>query len=400
MLMTERLYYNDAYLAHFDATVIDRSEDGQRVYLDRTAFYPASGGQPSDRGALGGAAVLDVVDEGERIAHHLSAPVTASAVSGDLDWPRRFDHMQQHTGQHLLSAVFAELLGYETTSVHFGPDYATLDLGVEAVAAADIVRVESRANEIVWENRAVEVSFEEPGQAAGLRKPSAREGALRIVTISDLDKSACGGTHVRATGEIGPILLRRQEKIKRNARIEFLCGTRAVRRARADFDVLTVLASGMSASIDELGALVPAQAAELRSLQNAHRRLEEEVAAFRSAARYEATPAAPDGVRYLVERHPRGRAEDVRAFALAFASHARAVYVALLAEPGAVLVAASDDAGFDCGRRLREALAPVKGKGGGSPRLAQGSVPGGEGLDAIPAALGIASWAGATDRTG
>ena len=389
--MTERLYYTDAYLTRFDAAVIDRSGDGQRLYLDRTAFYPASGGQPSDHGSLGGATVVDVVDEGERIAHQLSAPVIASSVAGDVDWTRRFDHMQQHTGQHLLSAVFADLFGYQTVSVHFGPDYATLDLGVETVAAADIVRAESRANEIVWENRAVDVSFEDAEQASGLRKPSAREGPLRIVTIRDLDRSACGGTHVRATGEIGPILLRRQEKMKKNTRIEFLCGTRALRRARADFDVLTVLASGMSASIDELGALVPAQAAELRTLQNAHRRLEEEVAAFRAAARYAATPVGPDGVRYLVERHASGRAEDVRAFALAFASQPRAVYVALLAEPGAVLVSASDDAGFDCGRRLREALMSVSGKGGGSPRLAQGSVPGGIGLDTIPAALGIAS---------
>lgn len=389
--MTERLYYTDAYLTRFDAAVIDRSGDGQRLYLDRTAFYPASGGQPSDHGSLGGATVVDVVDEGERIAHQLSAPVTASSVAGDVDWTRRFDHMQQHTGQHLLSAVFADLFGYQTVSVHFGPDYATLDLGVETVAAADIVRAESRANAIVWENRAVDVSFEDAEQASGLRKPSAREGPLRIVTIRDLDRSACGGTHVRATGEIGPILLRRQEKMKKNTRIEFLCGTRALRRARADFDVLTVLASGMSASIDELGALVPAQAAELRTLQNAHRRLEEEVAAFRAAARYAAAPVGPDGVRYLVERHASGRAEDVRAFALAFASQPRAVYVALLAEPGAVLVSASDDAGFDCGRRLREALISVSGKGGGSPRLAQGSVPGGIGLDTIPAALGIAS---------
>lgn len=390
MLMTERLYYTDAYLTHFSATVVDRSDDGRRIYLDQTAFYPASGGQPEDRGSLGGAAVLDVVDEGERIAHQLSSPLTTSAVTGDVDWARRFDHMQQHTGQHLLSAVFADLFGYETTSVHFGPDYATLDLGVDTVAAADIVRVESRANEIVWENRGVEVSFEGAEEASGLRKPSARAGPLRIVTIRDVDRSACGGTHVRATGEIGPILLRRQEKMKKNARIEFLCGTRALRRARADFDVLTTLASGMSSSIDELGVLIPAQGADLRALQNANRRLEEEVARFRSAARYAATPAGAEGVRYLIERHPTGRAEDVRAFALAFASHPRAVYVALLAEPGAVLVAASDDAGFDCGRRLRDALASVNGKGGGSPRLAQGSVPGGIGLDSIPAALGIA----------
>ena len=388
--VTDRLYYTDAYLTRFDAHVIERTADGQRVCLDRTAFYPTSGGQPHDTGSLGRARVTDVVDEGDRIVHVLDAPLGESAVSGDVDWTRRFDHMQQHTGQHLLSAVFADLLGCETVSVHFGPDYATLDLGMEAVTAGDILRVETRANELVWENRPVDVSFEEAGSASGLRKVPEREGTLRVVTIRDLDRSACGGTHVRATGEIGPILLRRQEKMKKTARIEFLCGARAVRRARADYDALSRIAAGMSASIDELVTLVPAQAAEMRALQNAHRRVEEEVAAFRAAARYASTSASHDGVRYFVERRETGRAEEVRAFALAFASQPRAVYAALLAESRAVLLAASDDSGFDCGGRLREALATVHGKGGGSRRLAQGSVPDRAALDGVLAALGIA----------
>ncbi len=387
--MTERLYYTDAYLDRFEARVVDRADDGRRVYLDRSAFYPTSGGQPHDKGSLGGIEVLDVIDEDARVAHLLAAPLEAGQVTGTIDWPRRFDHMQQHTGQHLLSAVFADEFGYDTLSVHFGPDYATLDLSTEVVTHADLVRAERRANEIVCENRAVEIGFEEARSSVGLRKATDRDGTIRVVTIRGLDRSACGGTHLRATGEIGPILLRRQEKMKKTARVEFLCGARAISRARTDFDTLSGIAAGMSASIDELAALVPAQAEAMRALQNAQRRLEEEVAGYRAASLYASTPPAADGVRYFVERRETGRADEVRAIALAFAAQPRAVYTALLAEPQAVLLAASNDSGFDCGKRLKAALATLNGKGGGSPRLAQGSVPDPAVLGEVLSLLGI-----------
>lgn len=387
--MTERLYYTDAYLDRFEARVVDRADEGRRVYLDRSAFYPTSGGQPHDKGSLGGIEVLDVVDEDARIAHVLAAPLEADQAAGAIDWPRRFDHMQQHTGQHLLSAVFADEFGYDTVSVHFGPDYATLDLNVEVVTREELVLAERRANAIVCENRVVEIGFEDARSAAGLRKGTDRDGTIRVVTIRGIDRSACGGTHIRATGEIGPILLRRQEKMKKTARIEFLCGLRAVDRARADFDTLAAIAAGMSASIDEVAVLVPAQADTLRAMQNAQRRLEEELAGYRAASLYASITPAPDGVRYYVERRERGRAEEVRAVALAFAAQPRAVYTALLTEPQAVLLAASNDSGFDCGKRLKEALASVNGKGGGSPRLAQGSVPDPAALSAVLSLLGI-----------
>ena len=202
--MTERLYYTDAYLTTFPADVVDRAEDGTVVYLDRTAFYPTSGGQPHDTGRLGSSRVVDVVDEGDRIAHRLDGPVQPGPVEGAVDWARRFDHMQQHTGQHVLSAVLADLTGQATISVHFGREISTLDLDTPDLPPAQVVEAELRANRIVTENRPVEVSFEDAASAEGLRKASDREGTLRIVTIRDLDRSACGGTHVRASGEIGP----------------------------------------------------------------------------------------------------------------------------------------------------------------------------------------------------
>ena len=164
--MTERLYYTDAYLTRFSARVTRRAEDGRRITLDRTAFYPTSGGQPHDRGSLGGVPVVDVVSEDEGIAHLLAEPLPSEEVEGMVDWPRRFDHMQQHTGQHLLSAVFADRFGYDTVSVHFGPDYATLDLSTEVVSPEQLREAEARANALITENRPVRVSFEDAAVAA------------------------------------------------------------------------------------------------------------------------------------------------------------------------------------------------------------------------------------------
>jgi alanyl-tRNA synthetase len=372
--MTDRLYYTDAYLRDFDATVVDRAEDGRRVYLDRTAFYPTSGGQSHDTGTLGGQAVLDVVDEDERIAHLLAAPVDGNRVRGSVDWPRRFDHMQQHTGQHLLSAVLHELGGHATIGVHFGRQSSTLDLDATALEHGRLVEAEVRANEIVAENRAVEVSFEEPAQATGLRKASAREGTLRIVTIRDLDRSACGGTHVRLTGEIGPILIRKSERVKKNLRLEFLCGARAVRRARADLDLLARLAGHFSAAADELPALVEAQRAELRATASERRDLEESLAAYRASALHAATRADADGVRRIVVEE-KGPVERLRPLAQALAALPGAMFVGWTADPPALLLSTSADSGLDAGATLRSALAVVGGRGGGNARLAQGTAP-------------------------
>ncbi|HEU5171553.1 MAG TPA: alanyl-tRNA editing protein, partial [Gemmatimonadales bacterium] len=374
--MTERLYYTDAYLAQFDATVLARADEGRRIYLDRTAFYPASGGQPFDTGRLGGIAVVDVADEGERIAHLLASPLGAAGrVHGQIDWARRFDHMQQHTGQHLLSAVLAELFGLATVSVHFGRDGSTLDLDAGAISPAQVADGEARANALVWENRPVTVSFEDAGGAGGLRKAPDRSGELRIVTIRDLDRSACGGTHVRATGEIGAILIRRVERVRKSVRLEFLCGGRAVRRASADHELLTRLGTLQSAAPDDLPSILETQRAELKAAASARRELEERVAAYRARELYQA--AAPDaaGVRRAVVREATGAPDALRALAQAFTALPKAVLLAAVGAPPSVLLAASADTSMDAAAVLRAALAPAGGRGGGSARLAQGTVP-------------------------
>ena len=373
--MTERLYYTDAYLRAFDAEVVAIAEEGRRVYLDRTAFYPTSGGQPFDTGRIGDVAVVEVVDEGERIAHLLERPLVAGPVAGRIDWPRRFDHMQQHTGQHLLSAVFAELFGYDTASVHFGAEVSTLDLDAAAPAPEQIAAAELRANAVVTENRPVEVTFENAAAARALRKTPERSGEIRVVTIRDLDRSACGGTHVRATGEIGAILIRRVERVRKTVRVEFLCGGRAVRRARRDFDLLTRLAAPLSAAPEELPALVERMRGELKDAGAARRALIEELGGYRARALYESTVPDAAGVRRAAWQTGQGSLDELRCLAQAFAALPGAVLAGAILEPPTVVLAASEDSGVDAGKVLKAALGGAGGRGGGSARIAQGTVP-------------------------
>jgi alanyl-tRNA synthetase len=371
---TERLYYTDAYRREFEAKVVDRSDDGLRVYLDRTAFYPTSGGQPHDLGSLGGSPVVDVVDEGERIAHVLAAPVSNTAVNGRVDWPRRFDHMQQHTGQHLLSAVFEDLFKASTVSVHFGDQYSTVDLEVDSLSAHTLAKAERRANEIVAENRPVSVTFEDSRTAVNLRKGSGRDGMLRIITIGDLDRSACGGTHVRSTGEIGPILIRGTERIRRSVRVEFVCGVRAVSRARADFESLAAAAAALNTSIDSVANLVAAQASQLKDTEQARRRLDRELAGHRGAALYQRTMPASDGIRIVSLDEPATDMDTLRTLAQAVIANPRCAFEGITTE-AQVVVASSEDSGLDAGKIIRELTGALGGKGGGSPRLAQASIP-------------------------
>jgi alanyl-tRNA synthetase len=385
---TNRLYYTDAYRASFTAKVVEKSDDGMRVYLDDTAFYPTSGGQPHDVGALDGVSVVDVVDEGDRIVHVLSAPLNAAAVSvaASIDWNRRFDHMQQHTGQHLLSAMFEDLFGYHTVSVHFGPDYSTLDLDSELVTYQQLIAAESRANEIVAQAKPVAVTFEDAASAAGLRKATEREGTLRIVSIEGVDRSACGGTHVRSTSEIGAVLVRGTEKIRKATRVEFLCGGRAIRRARRDFESLSKIAASLSASVDEAASLVGAQADRLKEGDNARKKLEKDLATYRARELHEAASPDSAGVRTIVVRNAASM-DDVKTLAQAAFALPMVVVVGTVANPASVLVASSEDSGVNAGAILKEKLTAVGGRGGGSPRLAQGSVPSVSVLDSVVEAL-------------
>jgi alanyl-tRNA synthetase len=387
--MTERLYYTDSYLRDFAAAVVGSSPDGSTVYLDRTAFYPTSGGQPYDTGIIAGTPVLEVVDEGELIAHRLAAPLSTADVECSIDWQRRFDHMQQHTGQHLLSAVFEEALGLDTVSFHLGQESSTIDLEGLGLDASMIRGVEARANQIVCENRPVTVHFEQAAEAHGLRKPSEREGTLRIVTIETLDRNACGGTHVRSTGEIGAILIRKLEKVRQTVRVEFLCGARAVSRARADYEALSRVAELFSAGLDEIPALAEAQLETARAADKVRRKLQLELAAYRGRELYKGTPPDSQGLRRYQHRAASGSAEELGALARSFTAQPQTVFLAALENPPSLIYAVSEDAGIDAGQVVKQALAEAGGRGGGNARFGQGSVPDLARLEAVIARLAV-----------
>jgi len=387
-MKTERLYYDDAYLTRFEADVTGRGRDPCQVYLNCTAFYPASGGQPADHGTIGGISVVDVVEDGDRIRHVTARPVKAAHVECEIDWARRFDHMQQHSGQHVLSAVLMELFGLETLSFHLGSEISTIDLDTALLSPEQIRRAEERANQVIFENRPVSVVYEEASQARGLRKPSGRQGLLRIVVVEGLDRTGCGGTHVRATGEIGPLLIRKVDKIRGRARVEFLCGHRAVRRARTDWETLARVALLFSAPPDQVPELVAGQQARLREAEKARQRLARELAEARGRELYEKTVPDDSGLRKAVRQEPAGPVSDeLRAEARSFTENPKAIFAAFLAEPPSVLLAASADAGFHAGNLLKDVLSEFGGRGGGNARIAQGSLPAADAIGKLRARL-------------
>ncbi|HSP68903.1 MAG TPA: alanyl-tRNA editing protein [Bryobacteraceae bacterium] len=371
--MTERLYYHDCYLREFQARVIDRSQDGLRVYLDRTAFYPASGGQPFDLGTLGGVAVREVIDEEDRIAHLIEKPLAGEEVQGILDWNRRYDHMQQHTGQHLLSAVLEELFQIRTASFHLGPEVSNIDVEAPAITAGQLERAEERCAEIAAEARPVHITFEDASSGLELRKASTRTGTLRIVSIDQLDRSACGGTHVRTAAEIGLVLTGKLEKIRGTTRIEFVCGKRALRRARADHRLAASIGRALSVPPEQTPELIAGLIERNKSLEKTSQRLATELARREGQDLYAATAPGADGLRVALQR---GSIDDaMRARAQAFVAGEKSVFLAVCDQPPSLLLAASNDSGIHAGERIKAAVAASGGRGGGNQQLGQGSVP-------------------------
>jgi len=380
--MTERLYYTDSYCTRFSARVIERLvwEGRPAVVLDRTAFYPTSGGQPCDRGTLGGAPVLDVVvrEEDGAIVHVLERALREAEVEGLLDWPGRFGHMQQHTGQHVLSAAFERVLDADTVGFHLGTELSTVDVDVAHLERAAVIPVEELANQVVWENRPVDVRFVSPDELAALplrRPPVAVKGPARIVEIADLDVNPCGGTHVARTGEIGLIKIVRLDHRGSETRVEFLCGGRALCDYRAKNGMVNRLTTVLTVGhweLDQAVERLQAEAKQLRhELRGARKRL-------LSAEASELTEVAVDHGPYRVVGRVWERREPGELRALAQELMQRPGVVALLVgvdERTHLCFARADGIALDVAALLREACAQLGGRGGGRPHLAQGSAP-------------------------
>ncbi len=414
--MTQRLYYNDPYLREFDATVVGVSERDDRlvVTLDRTAFYPTSGGQPFDTGTLGPLRVVDVLDENGGTIEHLVDQVSdtgvrhvsdtsltpGTTVHGVIDWTRRFDHMQQHTGQHVLSAAFDKLFGARTVSFHLGAAVSTIDLARE-LTPAEIAAAEAEANRIVWEDRLVAIRYATAEEAAALplrkrlrpaRDASLRDverdragvgprerkegqppdrGTLRLIDVEGFDLSACGGTHVARTGAIGIIAVGSWERFKGGQRIEFLCGGRALARFRSLRDavgggvrLLSVLPEELPASIERLQADAKEQKRMLATLQS-------ELAKYRAEEIAVSAEMVSDA--RLVLRAIDADASGLKSLATAIvAKPGHFVVLPPTVKPALIVVARSSDVKVPANQVLATLIARFGGRGGGKAELAQG----------------------------
>lgn len=399
--MTKRLYYDNPALDEFESVVegvVEPSGDNGRsgVILRETAFYPTSGGQVYDTGWLtNGSERMRVAEVAENeqnaVVHYLEGPAqppaVGSVVLGRIDQERRRDHMQQHSGQHVLSAAFVELYQMATVSFHMGEDYCSIDLATPDVRAEQLIGAEKRANEIIFENRPVGIRYVSRAEAEklGLRKlPPAERDELRLIEIADFDLSACGGTHVSATGQIGSILLRKTEKVRQGTRVEFVCGERAVRTARRDYTALAEAAALFSAQLGDVPEMIRKSFEEGKSLRRQREEALEQLAEAMAAAAVREQPEVNG--RIVITR---SFADRDMSFAKLFAQKATRTgkpVVALVgsaANPPGLAFAQSVGGTLDMGALLKLVLSNVGGRGGGSRDFAQGGVPAGSNVEEL-----------------
>lgn len=385
--MTELLYYHDAYQVEFQARVVQRRKEDGRVglVLDRTYFYPTSGGQPHDRGTLSGATVTEVeIREEDGVVIHWLATragddIGSGALAGQVDWGRRFDHMQQHTGQHVLSQAFERVAGAATVGFHMSAESSTLDLDIVELSQEQIAQAELLANQVVWQNRPVTVRFVSAAEARQLplRKiPPPKDGQLRLVSIDSFDLSACGGTHVRQTGEIGLIKVTGSQRQGGNVRLEFLCG----RRALEDYDqknlVLARLSSEMTTGYRQIEKAIARLRADLKQANRALKRKSEALIG-REAQDLARQAAELDGARLITRLFADRDVDELRRLAGRLAAADKTIVLfGLAGAKSQLLFTRSADLDLPVNDLLNQVL-PMLGdaSGGGSPKFAQGGGP-------------------------
>lgn len=378
--MKDRLYYQDAYTQTFTADVTKRGaeQDGTPfVVLGQTAFYPTGGGQPSDQGKLGDVRVIDVEEVDGEIRHRLSEPLpeTWTKVEGQIDWDRRFDHMQQHAGQHILSASFLEVAGAETLAFHLGKERVTIDVRLDELTEDIWEAVEQRANQIVLENRPISARFVDDDELAALplkKQPTVTEN-VRVVIIPEFDYNPCGGTHPAHTGEVGMIKILAWERHRGNIRLEFICGWRALRdytkKQAAVREVSKLLMTSDADVIAQTERIIAERDALKQSL------LEKEKALLEGEVRQLLEGASQVGQARILQQSFTDRTiQQLQQFAQQAVAKAPDV-VCLLAATGEKLqlvFARGPQVDVAVNQLMKDTLALIEGKGGGNPAMAQG----------------------------
>ena len=382
MSVTERLYYNDSHLIEFEARVVDVTErvsGWTAIVLDRTAFYPTGGGQPSDTGTLNGSRVVECIDDGERGVLHVVqglAPARDAIVSGRVDWLRRLDHMQQHTGQHILSQAFIKLFNAPTKSFRMLDATCEIDIELNNPTIEVIERALELANNVVWEDRAITIHNVTAAEAAALplRKESAREGELRLIEIEGFDLTPCGGTHAYRTGEVGMIAMRSWERAKGLTRIEFVAGVRALEDYRKANRTAREVAALFSTGRDDAPQHAAQMVEENKELHRQVRALEEVAAGVEAERLLASAVVLGDGTRVVTKIFDSRDAESLKKIAQALITHSRTIALLAARDKGAARLVFARSAGApgDMNVLMRDACVLLDGRGGGKPELAQG----------------------------
>jgi len=369
---TVRLYLDDPYQVEFEARIVERGTKEQKpaVILDQTCFYPESGGQPYDRGWIDGVEVVKVFEEDSRIVHLIEKDIQAENIKGKIDWERRFDHMQQHSGQHILSQSFHELLEAETLAFHLGEATSTLEMDLRKVSDEDLERVETRANEIIYQDREVKIHSlpEDKIGTLPLRRPPKKKGLIRVVEVSDFDYSACGGTHVRRTGEVGLIKILRWERIRDNLRFDFICGRRAFLDYLLKNRILRELSNRLTVHEREVPSSIEKLFSDLKSQKSLIRKMRERMAVYEAQEIIESAKGKILKKIFAEKTH-----EEVRSLALNIIRQGDFVVLFGLKgeERGHLILACSEELSIDM-RELVPLVSPlINGKGGGRSSLVE-----------------------------
>ena len=369
---TKRLYLEDPYQIEFEAHVVEKViwEKKPALVLDQTCFYPESGGQPCDKGVINGIEIIKVLEDEARIIHLLAGGISSDKVTGKVEWETRFDHMQQHSGQHILSQSFHELLGAETLAFHLGEAFSTLEMDLRKISEEEIENIEERANEIVYENREIKCYFipEEEIESVPLRRPPKKKGLIRVVEVSDFDFSACGGTHVRRSGEIGLIKILRLERIRNNIRFEFICGRRALEDYLRKSRIVRELSARFTVNEGEILNTVEKLSSDLKSQRRGGKKLQEKI------ARYEAQEIIQEEKEKIIKEVFVDKTPEEARF-LVLNIIRKGDFVVLFGlkgeERGHLILACSDSINIDL-REIVPIVSPlIKGKGGGRPSLVE-----------------------------
>lgn len=369
---TKRLYLESPYKVEFEAQVVEKMiwEQKPALILDQTCFYPESGGQPCDKGMINEVEVLKVLEDEARIIHLLAEDISSDKVTGKIEWQTRFDHMQQHSGQHILSQSFHEFLGAETLSFHLGEAISSVEMDLRKILEEEVENVERRANEIVFQDREIKCYFipEEKIESVPLRRPPKKKGLIRVVEVSDFDFSACGGTHVRRAGEIGLIKILKLERIRNNIRFEFICGKRTLEDYLWKNRILRELSTRFTVNEGEILSSVEKLSSDLKSQKRKGKKMQEKIAQYEAQEIIQETKE-----RIIKELFVDKTPEEVRFLALNIIRKGDFVVLFGLKgeERGHLILACSENINIDM-REIVPLVSPlIKGKGGGRPSLVE-----------------------------